>query len=110
MINWGIRLEQILDRHGIKQYELAEKLGVTAGNVSQICGKSTFQLELAEQICNALKIHLSEFTDIEGNYKVDYVALGLDEIDIQILQKIKQLPEDKRKKFLIAVIGFIDLL
>jgi transcriptional regulator with XRE-family HTH domain len=74
MANWGERLQRILDKQGIKQKELAEKIEVTPSNVSQLIDNAYSPLQKIEKICEALDIKLWQFfMEDDGESMKDYV-------------------------------------
>lgn len=110
MSNWGNRIQTLLNEKGIKQKELAKKINVTPSNISQLVGNSYPPIEKIEQICSALNIKLWEFFYEADTEMPDYVRLGLSEIDLEILKKIKKLPFEKQEKFWEMLNNCLDFL
>lgn len=85
----GFRIAQRRQSLGLKQAQLAKKVGISAKYISDIeTGKRHPSLETLVKICEALRI------------TPDYIILGamVKEEDLNILDSLKLLsPQDKRK-------------
>ncbi len=70
MINIGMRIRNIRKQRGLNSKELASKIGVSAGFLSQLENDvKSPSLETLEQICTALDISLSAFFEIPTGMK-----------------------------------------
>lgn len=56
-IDYGIRLKAQRERVGLKQFQLAERIGVSAQTISKLeTGRMNFSVELIRRICKCLNI------------------------------------------------------
>jgi transcriptional regulator with XRE-family HTH domain len=60
----GARIKRYLDEHGIKQSFLAEKVGLTASQMSDICNKDrSIECTVYYKICKTLSVPLETFLE-----------------------------------------------
>lgn len=64
----GAKIKKYLEEHGIKQSFVAEKVGLTPSQMSDICIKDrTIDCVIYYKICKVLNVPLDQFfSDLEG--------------------------------------------
>lgn len=60
-MNIGKSIKHALINKGMKNKELAEKLGVTPQSITNLCSKPTCSGKMLDQLCVALEMKASDF-------------------------------------------------
>lgn len=89
----GLRIREILESKDIKVSSLAETVGITRANMSNIVnGKSTPSLETLEKIANALGVDITElFTPSSSGGIIGVIRIGATNYNINSVPDLSRL-------------------
>lgn len=68
-----LRINEVLKEHGMKQKELAEKMGIKAISLSQMLGRGTFAVSRLEEMANIIGCNVVDLFAAKEN-KDDFAA------------------------------------
>lgn len=90
-----LRIREILESKEVKVSSLAETVGITRANMSNIVnGKSTPSLETLEKIANALEVDITElFTPSSSGGIVGVIRIGATNYNINSVPDLSRLLE-----------------
>lgn len=91
----GGRLKYLIEQSGISKGEFAAKIERPPQTLSGWFNDYDIKLDNIRDCCKVLNIQLWEFFLEDDNKIPTYVTLGLDEMDVKIINKIKKLPKEK---------------
>lgn len=72
----GKELNQIIDEKRLVKKEIAEQIGMTAVNFSQVLRKDSIDCELLERICKVVKVSPAYFFDDYDSTKQNVIGDG----------------------------------
>lgn len=104
----GKAIQHALKRKGITQQQLAEKIGTTQRSVSAyVRGEQQPSIETLADICQTLNLNLNQILHLqESNHP--YRVLK-DDMEMEYMQMLDEVPKEKRARFLISVKAMKDL-
>ena len=90
-----LRIREILESKEVKVSSLAETVGITRANMSNIVnGKSTPSLETLEKIANALEVDITElFTPSSSGGIIGVIRIGATNYNINSVPDLSRLLE-----------------
>lgn len=114
----GIWLKVLLAKYGIRQTEIASRLGITRQYVCQICGgKSPLAPEHFKTIYDMLLEMRAAETDlkrfvqlhVDSKIMIPYmVGADLADIEITLLRKFRQLPPARKDQVIIVIEKYLE--
>lgn len=106
-MNYGQRLEELVEESSLTRKEIAEKMGITPGNLSQLVGRTHLKTDVIEKACKALNIDTIDFY-IPKDKLAEYLKLTPE--TLQVAQLLDALPPDKKNKLLKHILSGMTLL
>lgn len=92
-MNFGEKLQLLLDEHGMKQSELGQKIGLASGNVSNwVNGVSMPKVETLLKICNVFGVTPNEMLGFdEATLYVKFLENKVEKLNNDLVVWCEQL-------------------
>jgi len=101
---FGQRLARIRKERGYTQVELATKIGIIQGLITNYeCERLRMHSEMLTRFAKALGVSSDELLGLASNKKTNKLSLKI----VRRLQKIEHLPTTKQKALLQTIDGFL---
>lgn len=107
MVHCGRRLRDLIKKSGFQFKDFAAQIDAPPTTLSNWFRWDLIPINNIVRCCEVLKIDVWEFF-YDGDKNIDYVTLGLEDIDREILEELRKMPKDKKKMFWLGFRSLIE--
>ena len=97
-MNFGSKLQSLLDQHNLTKTELGNRIGVSQAYISQLChNQRQPSLKVIDGICSAFGITREELFSDESSVRSSDMQLSVTQDEFLLIQKYRLLCEHDKK-------------